>query len=268
MSRIHKPSPFAILSTGHGTMIVNRNDYHMTGPGEGFGVGMQLFQGALFDAGEVDMALGLLRLRRACHGDGVVALDCGANIGVHTVEWAHFMTGWGSVIGFEPQERIYYALAGNVAINNCFNARVLHAGVGRESGVISMPVLDYTSPASFGSLELQPLEHTQFIGQAVDYENGPKAQVGIVAIDDLGCERVDFIKLDVEGMELEALEGARRTLEAFRPILLVEHIKTRPGLLQAFLEQAGYRYIVTPLNILAVHQDDPCKAHIEPEQFA
>jgi FkbM family methyltransferase len=51
-----------------------------------------------------------------------VAIDCGANIGTHTIEWAKKMTGWGAVIGIEAQERIFYALAGNIAINNCFNA--------------------------------------------------------------------------------------------------------------------------------------------------
>ena len=50
------------------------------------------------------------------HGDGVVAVDGGANIGVHTIEWATAMTGWGSVIAIEPQERIYYALAGTLWI--------------------------------------------------------------------------------------------------------------------------------------------------------
>lgn len=146
MSRIHKPAPFVILSTGHGTMIVNRNDYFMTSANEGFGVGMQLFETSLFDAPEVDSVLQLLQLRRAHHGDGVVALDCGANIGVHTLEWAHLMTGWGSVVAFEPQERIYYALAGNIAINNCFNARALHTAVGGETGLFNCRCSTTPSP--------------------------------------------------------------------------------------------------------------------------
>jgi FkbM family methyltransferase len=223
---------------------------------------MQLFDTSLFDAGEVDMVRQLLELRRLHHGDGVVALDCGANIGVHTVEWATLMTGWGTVVAFEPQERIFYALAGNIAINNCFNARALHAAVGRESAVIQMPLLDYTKPASYGSFELQKLERSQFIGQEIDYENGQKMEVNLISIDDLDCERCDFIKLDIEGMELDALEGAVRTLTTLKPILLVEHIKSKPGTLQPFLEALGYRCFMTDLNIVAAHQDDPCLASI------
>jgi FkbM family methyltransferase len=67
-----------------------------------------------------------------------VAIDCGANIGVHTTQWARLMTGWGRVVAFEPQERIYYALAGNIAINNCFNVRAIHAAVPSTPGTMRL----------------------------------------------------------------------------------------------------------------------------------
>lgn len=264
MNRIRKAAPFAILSTGHGAMIVNHNDYHFTDAARTtwFGVGMELFENSLFQTDEIDMALTILGLRRMHHGDGVVGLDCGANIGVHTIEWARLMTDWGKVLAFEPQERIYYALAGNVAINNLFNARCLHAAVGSQSGSIKIPSLDYCKPGSYGSFELKPSANPDFMGQEIDYQGGEQLDVNIVAIDDLECERVDFIKIDVEGMELEVLHGAARTIEAFKPIMLVEHIKTSPGSLQRFLEPRRYRCFMTGLNILAVHQDDPCSASI------
>jgi FkbM family methyltransferase len=257
MARIHKPAPFVVLSTGHGTMIVNRNDYQMTGDGGGFGVGMDLFENSLFSASEVDTALSLLQVRRQHFGDGVVALDCGANIGVHTLEWATLMTGWGSVVAFEPQERIYYALAGAIAINNLFNARALHAAVGAVSGTIPIPLLDYTKPASFGSFEIKPSANSDYIGQTVNYDSGPTLEVNLVALDDLGCERVDFIKIDVEGMELEALEGAKGLIEAFKPIMMIEWVKATPGTLEPWLEARGYRCFPMHMNILAVHESDP-----------
>ncbi len=263
MTRIHRPAPFTILATGHGTMIVNRNDYHMVGPDQGVGVGMQLFSTSLFDAAEVDSVLDLLELRRQHYGDGVLALDCGANIGVHTIEWARLMTGWGNVVAFEPQQRIYYALAGNIAINNCFNAVAVHAAVGLKSGVIEVPLPDYTRPASFGSIELRKRANPEFIGQAIDYDNGPRLAVNLNAIDDLGLQRLDFIKLDVEGMELEALQGGQRAITASKPIMLVEHIKAEPGTLQPFLKSLGYRCFMTELNTLAIHQDDPCLAAMQ-----
>ena len=264
MTRVHKASPFTLLATGHGSMIVSRNDYHMVGDNLGVGVGWQLFSTNQFDADEVDTALALLRLRRTHFGDGVMALDCGANIGVHTIEWANLMTRWGRVFAIEAQERIYYALAGNIALNNCFNASAMHAAVGARSGATLMPSLNYGKPASLGSLEIKPSANSSFIGQAVDHQSGPKVQVNLVALDDFGFPRLDFIKLDIEGMELEALEGARRTIDTCRPILLVEHIKAKPGALQPWLEARGYHCFQTPMNILAVHQDDPSLGSISP----
>jgi hypothetical protein len=85
-------------------MIVNRFDYRMIDRDHGVGVGFQMLEGSSFDPAEVDMALSLLDLRRRYFGDGVIALDCGANIGVHTIEWAKRMNGWGEVIAIEAQE--------------------------------------------------------------------------------------------------------------------------------------------------------------------
>jgi hypothetical protein len=79
---------FVLASSDHGTMIVNRFDYRMVDENRGFGVGFQLLEGSSFDPQEVNLALDLLTLRRKHFGDGVMAIDCGANIGVHAIEWA------------------------------------------------------------------------------------------------------------------------------------------------------------------------------------
>ena len=171
MQSVGRKLAFVLASSNHGTMIVNRFDYRMVDAQHGFGVGFQILETAQFDPLEVNMAVELLALRRKYHGDGVVALDCGANIGVHTVEWAKAMTGWGSVLAVEAQERIYYALAGNIAINNCFNALAVHGAVSSESGVLAIPNPNYFVPSSFGSLELRQSSANEYIGQPIDYGN-------------------------------------------------------------------------------------------------
>lgn len=169
MPNPHRPLAFVLAATEHGTMIVNRFDRRMSTPTEGIGVGFQLLERAAYDPSDVQMLLQLLDLRRHHYGEGAVAIDCGANIGVHTVEWAKHMTGWGVVLAFEAQERIYYALAGNITINNCFNARAIHAAVASQSGTMKMPTPNYLAAASFGSLELRRRPDTEFIGQTIDY---------------------------------------------------------------------------------------------------
>ena len=84
---------FVLTATEHGTMILNRFDGHRTDNGA-YGVGLQLLTNAVYEPFEIGHAVRLLAARRLHFGDGVVAIDCGANIGTHTLEWARSMTGW------------------------------------------------------------------------------------------------------------------------------------------------------------------------------
>ena len=254
---------FVLAASDHGTMIVNRFDYRMVDEQRGFGVGFQILEGSSFDPQEIDVALSLLMLRRQYFGDGVVALDCGANIGVHTVEWAKRMSGWGRVVAIEAQERLFYALAGNIAVNNCFNARAMHAAVAAKLGTMRMPTPDYLNPGSFGSLELRRSERTEFIGQPIDYSDKAAVTIGTVTIDSLELPRVDLIKIDVEGMETEAIEGAAASLARCRPVLIVESIKSDKVRLRQMLEGHGYRLFEAGLNVIAVHGDDKTWAHVK-----
>jgi hypothetical protein len=58
-------------------------------------------------------------------------------------------------------------------------------------------------------------------------------------------------------MELEALEGARQTIERSHPVILVESIKTGRERLRAFLDGYGYKVVEAGINLLAVHKADP-----------
>lgn len=257
-----RPTAFVMVSTNHGSMLVNRHDYRIV-QGGAYGVGFQLLDASQFDQDEVDVAVKLLQMRRAHFGDGVVAIDCGANIGVHTIEWAQLMTGWGKVIAFEAQERIFYALAGNITMNNCFNARAIWAAVGKARGVINVPVPDYFTPASFGSLEIRQTERTEFIGQDIDYSAENAQVTQMMPIDELALTRLDFVKIDIEGMEMEALEGARATIAACKPMMMIERIKSNEGEIRDFLTSLDYGVYSMGINLLAVHQDDPVSEQIK-----
>ncbi len=259
--QVTRPVAFVTAATKHGTMIVNRFDYLETANGI-IGVGAQLLAHAAYDPEEVDLSLKLLSLRRKHHGEGVFALDCGANIGVHTLEWARFMAGWGEVLAFEAQERVFYALAGNLALNNCFNARACWAAIGEQSGSIGVPVPNYQRPSSFGSLELRHRSNTEYIGQSVGYEDDKLQRVQLLAIDQLNLQRVDLIKVDVEGMEEEVLTGAMATISRTKPILVIERIKSDQDALKACLSNWGYQVYDVGMNYLAIHSTDPCASHV------
>jgi FkbM family methyltransferase len=239
-------------------MIVNRLD-HLP---PDIGLGFKILETGAFDPHEIEITLSLLSLRRDHYGEGVVAIDCGANIGAYTVEWARKMHGWGKIIAVEAQERIYYALAGNIAINNCFNARAVWAAVSNHIGAMEIPTPDYQTPSSFGSLELRKREGHQYIGQPIDYSEGKGELVQTITIDSLGLRRIDLIKIDIEGMEIDALEGAARSLAEMHPILIVEQLKSDQAKLLSMLKPLGYRCFAFGIDLVCVHHFDPALSHI------
>jgi FkbM family methyltransferase len=247
---------FILASTDHGTMIVNRFDYKMENESSGFGVGFKILNESSYEFSEISIGCFVLDSRRKFFGDGVVAVDCGANIGTHTVDWARQMTGWGSVIAIEAQEQVYYALAGNVAINNCLNVRLIHAVAGDRNGLVKIPNPNYLVPTSFGSLELKPVPDPEQIGQQIDYSDAKLVPVRAISIDSLALKRLDLLKIDVEGMEMEVLEGARRTIRQFLPVLIVEHLKTGAKKIFDELRHYGYTMAQLGVNILAIHSTD------------
>jgi FkbM family methyltransferase len=257
MAKSHNGIGFVLASTDHGAMIVNRFDFKVAPSGTAFGVGIQLLENASYQPDEIDLATTLLDLRRKHFGDGVKALDIGANIGVFTIAWAKHMAGWGDVLAIEAQERIYYALAGNIALANRYNASAIHAVATTECGPVRMPVPNYLMPGSFGSLELRPSTRAEDIGQRIDYSDDATVSVNGVSVDSLNLRRLDLMKIDVERMEIEVLDGARQTIAAHRPILIVEKLKTDTNLLRGFLDSYGYKYFAVGMNLIGVHASDP-----------
>lgn len=247
---------FTLVSTDHGTMIVPRTDYRMEDENSAVGVGCELMETGRYQLEEVETALGILELRQQYHGEGVLAIDGGANIGVHTIEWAKQMTHWGKVLALEPQDRIFYALAGNISLNNCFNAAALRGALTDKQGLIHMPAPDYSVASNFGGLSL--ISDNKDLGQPITEQT----TVPGMTIDGFGFERVDFIKLDIEGMELMALEGAKETIEACHPVLMVEHIHVGYENLDEFFRARGYLTFRFGMNMIAGHRLDKVTEHI------
>lgn len=193
MRNVGRKLAFVLAACNHGTMIVNRFDHRMTGPGQGVGVGFQLLEASGYDPVEVELALQLIEQRRRFHGDGG-----------HAIERATAITGWGSVIASEAQERLYYALAGNIAskIASMPSLCMLRSPLNRACHAF-LSSINLTA-SNFGSLELKPRADTEFIGQPIDYSDDKTLAIQQIFLDALTLPRVDTIKLDIQGMELEA----------------------------------------------------------------
>lgn len=248
--------PFVLASTKHGPMILSTLDWQNVGNGMvEMGPGSDILINGGYDVDMVDITTAMLQDRLQTHGAGVTALDCGANIGTYTVEWARLMDGWGQVIAWEPQERVFYVLAGNVALSNLFNVKVINGAVGRRCGVMKMPVPDYGVAGNYGGVTLRGENK---IGQPITEHT----EVAVINIDAMQTNRVDFIKLDVEGMEVDALEGARETIKTHGPYILVEWHIAGADPIKHFLDSVSYDHVRCGMNMLCAPAGNAALARI------
>ena len=239
-----------IVPTAYGTMIVNRNDW-MESQGERFGVGWDLMQSGHYVQPELDNLATLMRSLRA---DPVV-LDIGANIGVHSLWFSSLLGTRGVVHAFEAQRIVYQMLMGNLAINSVENVHARQVAVGSAPGRLRLPPVDYARNWNFGGMGLIDAgPDPQFAPGSEERARADRGEsIEVVTLDSLALPRVDFIKIDVEGMEQDVLAGARATIERDRPLMQVEWLARDRGALPAFLlDDLGYRIYQSTMNLLCV----------------
>ncbi|KVL14660.1 FkbM family methyltransferase [Burkholderia sp. MSMB1826] len=248
---------YILASTNHGTLIINKNDENHSAEYGNYGVGWNILETGSFYKTDIKLLTSILELKKR-ELDGkrpVLAIDCGANIGVHTIEFARALDEAGSVISIEAQRSVYYALCGNIAINNCFNVEAKNAAIGNKNGALKIPFIDYHKKSSFGSLELIKSTTNEDIGQNIDYDRG--YDVPLITLDSLNQSYVDLIKIDVEGMEETVIAGALETLSASRPIMFIEKIKSNSSRMHQTLGDLQYEIHDLGPNVLAISKGEP-----------
>lgn len=169
---------------------------------------------------------------------GGTAIDIGAHKGAYTFWLARRVGRGGTVVSVEPQQRVAAGLEQSVAAWGMRQVRVINAAASNRAGqgTINIP-RDSTHGASMGALDAD---------RAVDV-----TPVRLVTIDELVGEhalaRLDFVKIDAEGHEIEIVEGGLDAIARLRPSLLIEsearaHEGDRSHLdrLRELLEPLGY----------------------------
>jgi hypothetical protein len=110
-------------------------------------------------------------------------------------------------------------------------------------------------------LELLPRSNTEYIGQPIDYSNSSLVTVQAISLDSLKLPRIDFIKIDVEGMEMAVLAGAIESVKHHRPAMLIESLKTDAEALKQWLNHRDYAIFQAGINVLAIHKSDRTLTH-------
>jgi len=165
---------------------------------------------------------------------GMVAVDCGAHIGYHTLLMAKCVGKEGKVYAFEPLPENFSVLCENIALNGYEGIVVAEKkAVGAQTG-----------RQRFRRGQWHP-DDPDPLTSVSRFDPQGELEVEVVALDDYFADKqVDFIKVDVEGAEGMVLEGARRLLQRWRPILLVSvHGFTPAHPTLALLEGLGYNWI-------------------------
>ena len=199
----------------HGLMIYNQKD---------------VWQGRSFDVyGEYSEEEVALYNKVIKSGDFVV--EVGGNIGSMMVPLSRIVGPEGALMTFEPERTAFYALAGNVAINNLRNVFCFQQAIGNTLGELKVPEIDLERTENFGGLELDK-----------DYSTCPHYPVVINTIDNLNLQKLDLLKVDVEGMEIDVLKGAEKTIDALSPMLIIEDDrKEKSEALREFIKNKGYK---------------------------
>jgi len=151
---------------------------------------------------------------------GSTVIDVGANIGYFTLLASTLVGDRGIVLAIEPSQRNLSRLCEHLWLNRAGNVLVLSLAAGRCNGVpsISFPTYNNAGAATLRAVSTVQSQRT--------------LQIALDDVFDAHSLSPDFIKLDVEGYELEALKGMEHTLRRCKPMVVCE-------LTESFLRELG-----------------------------
>lgn len=183
---------------------------------------------------------------------GMVVYDLGCNVSFFAVIMARLIGSNGRVVAFDPLSAHTEACARNARLNALENVTTVTAAVGAVSDM-----------REFQITRLATASHLAREGAARPLEYVRSEMVRVMTIDeyvyDQGNQPPDFIKMDVEGEEINAIEGMRKTIDEYRPTLLCEVHGQSKQMADALAE---LDYTATVLESNTDLKDAPWGVHI------
>jgi FkbM family methyltransferase len=149
---------------------------------------------------------------------GDVILDIGANIGAHTLQFASLTGPRGKVLAFEPTEFAFRKLQSNIQLNPRLSQRIL----ANQIMLVASP-RDRVASRVYASWPLTRHgdQHEGHAGRPMPTTNSRASTLdAFLTLRDV--PKVDFIKIDVDGNELDIFQGARGLFGRCRPLIVME----------------------------------------------
>ena len=164
--------------------------------------------------------------------EGDVVIDVGAHVGMFTVKAAMSVGERGKVVAIEPVEENLRLLRKNVELHELDNVVIIGRACGIERG-----------RAKLVKSELSGTHQLKVVRKEPEFPVS-EVEVEVTTIDEvcrgLGLLSIDFLKIDVEGAELEVLKGAEESLKVTRNIAMELHYEGEGEEVKDYLEKRGY----------------------------
>lgn len=133
----------------------------------------------------------------------IVVVDIGANIGNHSIFFSKILGA--QVFAFEPYKQSYVVLQENIKLNNVENLVVArNAGIAAQTKTIGI------------------VKETKNMCGCTEWWYDSMSDTKCYALDHIFQHPIDFIKIDVQGMEMEVLKGAQQLINEYSPIIMIE----------------------------------------------
>jgi len=142
---------------------------------------------------------------------GDVVLDVGANIGYYTVIFSKLVGEFGKVFAFEPTKHFREVLKQNVESNKLKNIEIIDVGLSNKTQKLS--------------IDIGPSSATLHSPDGYDHIVGNE-DISLITLDEFirsrKLEKIDFIKIDIDGHEPLLFKGAWETLDKYSPVIIFE----------------------------------------------
>lgn len=190
---------------------------------------------------------------------GNVILDVGANSGLYSILYSKLVGRQGAVHAFEPDPNTLILLKENLQINNCENVTIYDFALSNKASKIQMVAIQDDEYDAFGG---DSFNYIKEISSAND-----NSGINAYRLDDLeqfkNIQKIDYIKIDVEGAELLVLQGSLETIRKYKPVIIFElsgkwtkRFNYKPYEIMVLLRDLGYemeeydfeQWMATPLR--------------------
>jgi len=171
--------------------------------------------------------------------DGMICFDVGSNIGYYASLESRLVGDKGQVICIEPSPINFRYLEKNMKLQNYHNTKTYNFACGDKDGNIKFLVSDSSNWSRVLKDESAPIND-----KTIKVITIPIKKIDSF-LDENPQEKIDTIRMDIEGYEFHAFQGMRKIIEQFKPMLIIEFHKiflgdsiTRDFLLE--LKKSGY----------------------------